>query len=130
MDPRRFEEIVSSAIDTLPKEFKEALANIDVVVEESPTDDQLDYFADREGLPEEDNDFLLLGLYEGIPLDDRSTFSYSGVMPDKITLFRGEIKAFCHGNEKTMEDQIRRTLLHEVGHYFGIDDERLRELGY
>jgi predicted Zn-dependent protease with MMP-like domain len=130
MEMRRFRRIVSEAIDSLPEEFRNALENIEVVVEDFPTDEELDYFEEREGLKEGEGDFLLLGLYQGIPLKKRSTLFYNGVLPDKVTLFRESIERYCHHDPRLMAKEIRRTLLHEVGHYFGIDDERLRELGY
>lgn len=130
MELRRFRRIVAQAIDALPDEFREALENIEVVVEDWPTDEELDYFEEREGLEEGEGDFLLLGLYQGIPKGHRDPQFYSGVLPDKITLFRESIADFCHGDEQEMTEQIRRTFLHEIGHYFGIEDDRLRELGY
>jgi len=130
MDEKRFRRLVASAIDSLPDEFREALENIEVVVEDWPTDEELDYFEEREGLEEGEGDMLLLGLYQGIPKGQRDPQFYSGVLPDRITLFRGSIEEFCGGLEKEMEEQIRKTFLHEIGHYFGLEDERLRELGY
>ena len=130
MDVKRFRRLVAGAIDSLPDEFREALDNIEVVVEDWPTDEELDYFEEREGLEEGEGDMLLLGLYQGIPKGHRDPQFYSGVLPDRITLFRGSIEEFCGGLEKEMEEQIRKTFLHEIGHYFGLEDERLRELGY
>ncbi len=130
MDVKRFRRLVAGAIDSLPDEFREALDNIEVVVEDWPTDEELDYFEEREGLEEGEGDMLLLGLYQGIPKGHRDPQFYSGVLPDRITLFRGSIEEFCGGIEKEMEEQIRKTFLHEIGHYFGLEDARLRELGY
>lgn len=130
MDIKKFRRIVAQAIDALPDEFRNALDNIEVVVEDWPTDEELDFFEEREGLKEGEGDYLLLGLYHGIPKGKRDPQFYSGVLPDKITLFRKSIEEFCDGNEVGMADQIRRTLLHEIGHYFGMEDARLRELGY
>lgn len=130
MNLQKFRQVVSTAIDSLPDEFRNALKNIEVVVDDWPTDEELDYFEDREGIKESDGDFLLLGLYQGIPLPERNSTTYSGVLPDKVTLFKKSIEEYCDNNESTMTDQIRRTLLHEIGHYFGIEDEELRELGY
>jgi predicted Zn-dependent protease with MMP-like domain len=70
----------------------------------------------------------LLGLYQGVPLTSR-TSAYAGVMPDRITIYRQAIYAICH-SEREVAEQVRRTVIHEIGHYFGIDDERLRELGW
>ena len=130
MDIRRFREIVAQAIDGLPEEFGRALDNIEIVVEDWPSSEQLRHFGQREGLGESGGHFLLLGLYQGVPKGRRQTLFYSGVLPDKITLFRKSIERFCGGDEKRMTLQIKRTLLHEIGHYFGIDDRRLRSLGY
>ena len=71
---------------------------------------------------------LLLGLYQGVPLDKRGHY-YAGVLPDKITLYQKNIETVCR-NEKDMILEIQKTLLHELGHYFGISEKRLRELGY
>ena len=130
MDLKRFRRIVAQAIDTLPEEFRNALQNIEVVVEEWPTDEELDWFEEREGLEEGQGDDLLLGLYQGTPLNQRSVMFQGSELPDKITLFRGSIEEFCGGDEKVMAKEIRLTLLHEIGHYFGIDEERLQDLGY
>jgi len=70
----------------------------------------------------------LLGLYQGIPLTNRTT-NYAGVLPDRITIYRLAICAICNSETEVVE-QVRQTVIHEVGHYFGIDDERLRELGW
>lgn len=130
MDKKRFEQIVAQAMDSLPDEFREALENIEVVVKDRPSRDELSHFEGREGLPKGKGRILLLGLYQGVPKGRRETLFYSGVLPDKITLFRGSIERLCRGDERAMEAQIGRTLLHEIGHYFGIGDPRLRELGY
>jgi len=130
MDERKFRRLVANAIDSLPDEFRNALDNIEVVVEEWPTDEELDYFEEREGLEEGEGDFVLLGLYQGIPKGQRNPQFYHGVLPDRITLFKGSIEEFCGADEREMARQIRKTFLHEIGHYFGMSDERLRELGY
>lgn len=130
MEIKKFRQLVSQAIDTLPDEFRNALDNIEVVVEDWPTNEELDFFAEREGRQTDNSDFLLLGLYQGVPLPKRNPLFYSGVLPDKITLFRKSIEEFCQSDERKMIDQIRRTFLHEIGHYFGIEDDKLRRLGY
>ena len=106
----RFEELVSAALDSLPPEFASRIENVAVMVED--------------GTPSSS----LLGLYEGIPLTKR-TFGHSGVGPDRITIFRLPILARAN-SEAEVQEQVRRTVLHEVGHYFGIGDRRLRELGW
>jgi predicted Zn-dependent protease with MMP-like domain len=110
IDPARFERMVSEALDSLPAELGELMRNVVVLVEHN------------DGPPG------LLGLYEGIPLTARST-SYAGVLPDRITIYR---RAICANawSEWDVEDQVRKTVIHEVAHHFGISDGRLRELGW
>jgi predicted Zn-dependent protease with MMP-like domain len=114
----RFEELVADALDSIPLELADELDNVAVVVEEWPTADQLD---GRGG--------TLLGLYEGVPLTERSPLSYAGVMPDHITVFRGPLCELAR-DEADLAEQVRVTVLHEIGHYFGMDDDHLRELGW
>jgi predicted Zn-dependent protease with MMP-like domain len=105
----RFEEMVSDALDTLPPKLARVMRNVVVVVEDG-------------------TDPRLLGLYEGIPLTER-TSNYSAVLPDKITIFRAAICAICD-TEDDVVAEVRTTVVHEVGHHFGIDDHRLHELGW
>jgi predicted Zn-dependent protease with MMP-like domain len=105
----RFEEMVADALDTLPPALTRVMRNVVVVVEDG-------------------TDPHLLGLYEGIPLTERMS-DYSAVLPDKITIFRTAICARCV-TEQDVVDEVRTTVVHEVGHHFGIDDERLHELGW
>ena len=108
----RFEELVSEALDTVPPALTDLIDNCVVLVEEEP--------------PAEDPD--LLGLYDGTPLTDRDS-SYSMVVPDRITLFRGPLLNMC-ADEAEVVREVRITVVHEIAHHFGIDDERLHELGY
>jgi len=117
-----FRRLVTEALEGLPAEFLEKMDNIEVVVEGLPTPDQEDSAG---GDPEEG---LLMGLYEGIPLTER-TSSYGGVLPDRISLFQENIEAVCETPEEIIEE-IRTTVLHEIAHHFGIDDDRLLELDY
>ncbi len=117
-----FRRLVSRALEDLPAEFLEKMSNIEVVVEDRPTPEQE---ADAGGDPEEG---LLMGLYEGIPLTER-TSAYGGILPDRITLFQRNIEAVCESPEEIREE-ILTTVLHEIAHHFGIDDERLTELDY
>lgn len=110
VEPGRFEEMVVTALDGLPEELGRLMENVAVTVEHG------------QGPPG------LLGLYEGTPLTSR-TWDYTGVMPDLITIYRQEICAICR-TEAEVEDQVRRTVIHEVAHHFGIDDDRLGELGW
>jgi len=110
VDPESFEQMVAKALDSLPAEFAEVMKNVAVLVEHGP------------------GPRGLLGLYQGIPLTSRTT-NYAGVLPDRITIYQRAISAICDTEEEVVE-QVRRTVIHEVGHYFGISDERLRELGW
>jgi predicted Zn-dependent protease with MMP-like domain len=114
----RFEELVADALDSIPPELADALENVAIVVEEWPTPEQLD---GRSG--------TLLGLYEGVPLTERGPLSYAGVIPDHITVFRGPLCELAR-DEADLAEQVRVTVLHEIGHYFGMDDDHLHELGW
>jgi predicted Zn-dependent protease with MMP-like domain len=107
--PARFEEVVADALDGLPPELARMMRNVVVVVEDGDDPD-------------------LLGLYEGIPLTERLS-DYSAVLPDRITVFRRAICAACD-TEAQVVDEVRTTVVHEVAHHFGIDDDRLHELGW
>ena len=102
--------MVASALDGLPEGLGRLMSNVAVTVEHRP------------GPPG------LLGLYQGIPLTERTT-GYAGVLPDRITIYQQAICAICR-TEAEVADQVRVTVIHEVAHHFGIDDERLRALGY
>jgi predicted Zn-dependent protease with MMP-like domain len=117
-----FRRLVSEALEDLPEEFRAKMDNVEVVVERRPTAEQED--AGGEG----EDEGLLMGLYEGVPLTSR-TSAYGGVLPDRITLFQENIEAVCDTDEEIVEE-IRKTILHEIAHHFGIDDERLHELDY
>jgi predicted Zn-dependent protease with MMP-like domain len=106
----RFEEMVVTALDGLPGDLGTLMRNVAVTV-------------DHDGGPPG-----LLGLYQGVPLTSRTT-NYAGVLPDRITIYRRAICAVCRTEEEVV-DQVRRTVVHEVGHHFGIGDGRLRELGW
>ncbi|MDA1189182.1 MAG: metallopeptidase family protein [Chloroflexi bacterium] len=119
MERREFETLVGKALDGIPDELYNFLDNVDVVVEDWPTPTQL-VVSDIE-----DGEYLL-GLYEGIPLTARH--EYGNVLPDKITIFQRSIEEVCDSKDEIIE-QVRDTVVHEVAHHFGIDDERLHELG-
>jgi predicted Zn-dependent protease with MMP-like domain len=110
VDPAHFEDMVVTALDSLPEELGRLMSNVAVTVEHAP------------GPPN------LLGLYEGVPLTDR-TSQYAGVLPDRITIYRQAICAICH-TEQEVADEVRRTVIHEIAHHFGIDDARLTDLGW
>ena len=111
IEPGRFEEMVATALDSLPAELGRLMSNVAVTVQNDP------------GPPG------LLGLYQGIPLTSRTATGYAGVLPDRITIYRRAICAICATEEEVVE-QVRRTVIHEVAHHFGIGDERLEELGW
>ena len=105
-----FEDEVEAALETLPDDLREAMSNIAIVVEDEPP----------AGQP-------LLGLYEGIPLTKRSSF-YAGAAPDKISIYRGPLERLYGHDPELLQQMIRRVVLHEIAHHFGISDERLVEL--
>ena len=105
-----FERHVEEAIDSLPEDLRAFMSNVALVVEDEPPD----------GLP-------LLGLYQGLPLT-RRTSAYVGVPPDKITIYRGPLERRAGGDPATLRSEVRRVVLHEIAHHFGITDERLVEL--
>lgn len=111
MTRRQFEELVSDALDTIPPELTAAMDNVVVLV------------ADRH-----DTDDGLLGLYEGVALTER-TSQYGGVLPDRITIYQDAILDICD-DEDDVVHEVAMTVVHEVAHHFGIDDEALEELGW
>jgi predicted Zn-dependent protease with MMP-like domain len=108
-----FEEHVRRALESLPRDLRQAMENVEIVVEEENAED-----------PD------IFGLYLGIPLTERGVESYAGVLPDKIAVYRIPlVEEFGHDAE-VLEDEIRITVVHEVAHHFGIDDDRLSQLGW
>jgi predicted Zn-dependent protease with MMP-like domain len=106
-----FERELEDALASLPSELREAMSNVAIVVENEPPPGQ-----------------PLLGLYQGIPLTRRGS-GYGGVPPDKITIYRGPLERLYGADGEDLRRQIRRVVLHEVAHHFGISDERLAEIG-
>ncbi len=119
MDRDSFERLVAHAVDDLPEEFLDRLENIDIVVEDQPTPDQLLNL----GLERSET---LLGLYEGVPQTERG-WHYGLVPPDKITIFQRPIETKCRygGN---ISAEVQRVVKHEIAHHFGISDARLHQL--
>ncbi len=115
-----FEALVAEVLDSLPEDIARYLDNVDVVVARWPTPEQRRQAGVREGE-------MLLGLYEGVPLTERGVH-YGLVLPDKITIFQGPLERISRTRAE-LREHIRRTVLHELAHHFGISDERLRELG-
>lgn len=118
---RQFERLVEEVLREIPEFLRARLENVAVVVEEMPTPGLL------ESLGMSRND-TLLGLYEGIPITQRGGW-YNLVVPDRIILFRRPILAICRSPKEVME-QVRLTVLHEVGHFYGIEEEELDRMGY
>ena len=111
MSARRFEELVADALDTIPQRFRAAMSNVAVLVEDI-----------------DPGNHNLLGLYHGVALTERTSY-YSGVLPDRITIYRLPILRVC-ATEEDVVRQVQVTVIHEVGHHFGIDDDTLRDLGW
>jgi predicted Zn-dependent protease with MMP-like domain len=109
LSTEEFEELVARALDGIPAELGSAMDNVAVVVDDSSPPGEL------------------FGLYQGVPLTARG--SYSAAMPDRITIFKETICSACRTTQD-VERQVRKTVIHEVGHHFGISDARLRELGW
>lgn len=119
MRRREFERLVAEALEALPRQFRRHMQNIAVIVEAAPSPELLEAM----GLWP---DHTLLGLYQGVPLPERD-HSYGNVLPDHITIFQQPIEDLCHTPEE-IKEVVRETIVHEVGHYFGLDDARLEEL--
>ena len=111
-DQERFTALVADALDGLPEWVHRALDNVEILVDDEPPDD---------------GDAEMLGLYEGIPLTDRGS-DYTGVLPDRITLFSGPIVREAGRDETELKRIVSETIVHEFAHHFGIDDERLEDL--
>jgi predicted Zn-dependent protease with MMP-like domain len=105
-----FDQVVQEAIDSLPRELRDRISNVEIVVDDEPP----------LGQP-------LLGLYQGVPLTRRGS-GYNGALPDKITIYRGPLERLYGWDAEVLRGQIRHVVLHEVAHHFGISDERLIEI--
>lgn len=114
-----FEDLVAEAIDFLPPELAIRMENVEVVVEDEPPWDMVARLAPGS---------TLLGLYHGVPLTERG-INYDRMLPDKISIYRGPITRLARTPARIRE-QVRRTVIHEIAHHFGIDDARLHELGW
>ena len=117
-DRQAFERLVAEVLETLPSPFREKLSNVAVVVADHPTDDEVQSI----GLPPEDD---LLGLYQGTPYGERGG-DYHLVPPDRVTIYRRPILAAAH-SEAGVRREVRETVLHEIGHYFGLSDADMEE---
>jgi predicted Zn-dependent protease with MMP-like domain len=111
MAPEEFERAVVDALDGIPEDLTRMMSNVAVVIEEKPAEENL------------------LGLYEGTPLPERGEWWSAGSLPDRITIFRDPILELCASREEVVA-QVAVTVVHEIAHHFGIDDDRLRQLGW
>jgi predicted Zn-dependent protease with MMP-like domain len=121
MERSAFEKLVHEAIGELPEEFRDRLRNVAIIVEDYPSEElkeQMDLSADD----------TLFGLYEGVPLTQRGFFEQP-LYPDRILIFQRALEDECDSPEE-LKEEVKTTIVHEVAHFFGIDDEYLEELGY
>jgi predicted Zn-dependent protease with MMP-like domain len=105
-----FDVVIQETLDAMPRDLRDRISNVEIVVEDDPPPGQ-----------------RLLGLYQGVPLTRRG-INYSGALPDKITIYRGPLERLYGHDADLLTTQIRRVVLHEVAHHFGISDERLVEI--
>jgi predicted Zn-dependent protease with MMP-like domain len=123
MELERFEQIVEETFHRLPEKFKDVIDNVGVVVEDYPDDEIVRSMKLRSKRD-------LLGLYQGIPITRRGTwYGMTPVVPDKISLYRKNIEAHCR-TDSEIADAIYDTLIHEIGHYFGMSEDEIRAAGY
>src|SRR2546428_8632131 len=121
MDRTEFEKLVSGAIQELPEEFRKKLTNIAIIVEDYPSEE----LAQRLDIGPNDT---LFGLYEGVPLTERGYFT-EPLYPDRILIFQRAIEDECDSPEEVKEE-LKITLVHEIAHFFGMDDDYLEDIGY
>ena len=122
MDRRKFRHLVEEALDTLPPEFRERVDNVEILVEDEPSPAQIK----TAGL--DPNEDTLFGLYEGVPLTERE-HNFAMALPDRITIFyRPLAESFQSAAE--IREQIRVTVIHEIAHFFGMDEDEIEDLGY
>lgn len=120
MNRKAFEALVAEAVQHLPRQFKDRLNNVAIIVEDYPSEELLE----RMGVPEDET---LFGLYEGVPLTRRGF--EAPLHPDRILIFQGPLEEACNSPEE-IKEEVRITLVHEIAHFFGIDDDTLEERGY
>ena len=116
-----FERLVARAVRSLPPRFLQRLENVEVVVEREPTEEELDSAGIEPG-------GTLLGLYQGVPQTQRGTW-YGSILPDRITIYQRPIEAVAR-DRREIRKEIRVTLMHEIGHHFGLGEDALSEAGY
>lgn len=118
MDREKFTNVVQEVLDSLPREFRKRIRNVAVLVEDLPPDQ----LPARPGMPQK----LLLGVFHGVPTTRKSVFDLS-TGPDYVVLYQKNIEAVC-STEAEIRNQIRLTVIHEFGHYFGMDEEQLKDV--
>ena len=119
MSDEAFRDLVADALDSLPPDITALMENVDIVVEDEPPSDSLARLA---------RGSTLFGEYRGFPLTARGVH-YEGALPDKISIFKGPIERY-YRTPNGIREQVRKTVIHEIGHHFGIDEDRLEELGW
>jgi predicted Zn-dependent protease with MMP-like domain len=119
MTDNEFDELITKAMNELPQKYIKGLQNVAIVMADNPTNEQIRKMRLNNGR-------ILLGLYEGIPLTQRGS-NYNFVLPDKITLFKNSILSVTH-NDTELFEQIKRTLWHEIAHYYGLNHKRIDEI--
>ncbi|MEJ5886902.1 metallopeptidase family protein [Pseudokineococcus marinus] len=129
MGDEEFEAAVGDGLDRIPEELAAAMSNVVVLVADEPDEEQLAEARAAGDLDTGDPAATLLGLYEGTPLTERDGWWDAGSLPDRITVFKGPLLRLCDDVEDLVEE-VAVTVVHEVAHHFGIDDERLHELGW
>ena len=119
MKRQRFEQLVAEALGGIPRRFREAIANVAVVVEDEPSPELLE---EMEIEPPD----TLFGLYQGTPITERE-WSYGNVLPDQVTIFQRPIEEACEDDDQIV-DEIAQTVIHEFGHYFGLSEEEIEAI--
>lgn len=129
MNRSEFEDMIVEALKGLPGRLKEKMANVEIVIEDLPQGKDLEDLSHRKDSPKRKKHLsrTLLGLYRGVPLTRRGIY-YGWVLPDKITLYQKTIEA-VYGSGEKLKKGIRKVVLHEIGHHFGLTEEELRDLG-
>jgi predicted Zn-dependent protease with MMP-like domain len=121
LSPQEFQALVEQAVAELPKMFQERLENISIAVLDYPSDEVL------QSLNPRPSRHSLLGVYIGLPYTRRPGYPLSGMMPDRIELYRRNLEAICPTRQELVR-QVRKTIVHEIGHYFGLDEDTLKDL--
>lgn len=123
MEQRQFEELVEKSFEELPHEFKEKIENVHIIVQDFP--DEEDVRSTHAGKSD-----LLLGLYSGVPLTKRGIgYGMYPVVPDRIKLYKANIEAVCKTDQEVIE-KVKQVLIHEIAHYFGMNDSEIERAGY